>query len=416
LSQLLNWGVHHKTASVEFREKLSFSEEDVSKFYPVLKERGLSEAYVLSTCNRTEVYAVAEDISGTGIGELVSEFKGITTKELEKASFLHEGSDAVRHLFEVTSSLDSMVIGEPEIVHQVKVAFEGAKARQAPGKILKQLIQKGLQVAKKVRTETDLASRPTSVGAVAANLAVKIFGEQGAREILTLGAGEMAEVCLRNLSGQVPGAKVVVCNRSLDRAKNLAEQFGGEWGGLEDLSEKLVESDIVVCSLGVQDYFLTKEQLKTAMLRREGRPLFIIDLGVPRNVSPDVRNLEDIFLYDMDHLQVFANENLERRKEIIEDCRPFIEEGVIDFLQWKESLGNQNLIGEVMIRNRSLMEEEIGKSRKKLSHLNDEDWKEVEYLLERTLKKVLHHPIHTLRNPEQTEGNKFNWRAFFFGR
>lgn len=416
MSHLLNWGVHHKTASVDFRERLSFSDEDVSKVYPVLKEKGFEEAYVLSTCNRTEVYVLGEGKGEGDVRDVIAGIKKIPKEELEKVSFVHQGGNAVRHLFEVTSSLDSMVIGEPEIVHQVKMAFEKALSLKAPGKIIKQMVQRGLQVAKEVRTETELASRPTSVGAVAASLALKIFGQQGARGILTFGAGEMAEVCLRNLSGQVPGAKVVICNRSVEKARVLAEGFGGEWSGLDDLEERLVTSDIVICSLAVESHFFRQELIRNVIRRRGGRPLFVIDLGVPRNVDPDVRELDDVFLYDMDHLQVFADENLEKRKELIDDCQPYIEKGVAEFERWLKSLGNQNLIGEVMNRNRSLMDEEMLKSKKKLTHLSDEDWKEVEYLLDRTLKKVLHHPIHTLRNPEDFEDSKFSWRAFFFGR
>lgn len=416
MTQLLNWGVHHKTASVEFRERISLSDEDVAGLYPELKNNGFSEAYVLSTCNRTEVYVMAGEGDANAIEKAIASIKEIPLEDLSGVSFLHEGRDAVKHLFEVTSSLDSMVIGEPEIVHQVKVAFDRATSYNGPGKVIKQMVQKGLQNAKLIRTETDLASRPTSVGAVAANLAIRIFGQQGARRILTLGAGEMAEVCLRNLSGQVPDAEVVICNRNPERAQRLAAEFGGQWGGLDELEDRLIRSDIVVCSLSVQDYFLQKEMIRTVMQQRGGRPLFIIDLGVPRNVEPTVKEIEDIFLYDMDHLQEFAKDNLERRRELVGECLPYIERGVDEFLQWMNSLGNQNLIGEVMNRNRSLMAEEVSKSRKKLSHLSEEDWKEVEYLLERTMKKVLHHPIHTLRNSERLEENRFNWRAFFFGR
>jgi glutamyl-tRNA reductase len=414
--KLIAWGINHKTAAVELRERLAVAQTDLDRFYERLRERGFSESMVISTCNRTEIYACSEDLETSDLLEVVIAEKGVERLIVIEASREFEGLEVADHLFRVVSSLDSMVIGEPEIVSQVKSAYQWAKEKKSSGKWLNNLVQKSFQVAKRVRTETDLSSRPTSVGAVGASLALQIFGHQGAKQILVMGAGEMAEVSLKNLMGQVEDCELMVCNRSPERAQALAASFGGQSCGLDRLQDVWKKADIVICSMGTNEPIITDELMKEVIPARGGRPLFVIDLGVPRNVDPILKQYEDFFLYDMDDLQCHADDNMKYRRGLIESCEPYISEGLKDFELWVSSLDQQQVISDVMHRNSELIETELQKSMKKLDGLNDDQIQEVRYLVSRVLKKAMHHPIHSLRNePMDSPARKVSWRDFFFG-
>lgn len=414
--KLIAWGINHKTAAVELRERLAVAQGDLSHFYQSLRDRGFSEAMVLSTCNRTEIYACSEDLNTSDLVEVIIDQKGVEPLKVIEASREFDGLEVADHLFRVVSSLDSMVIGEPEIVAQVKSAYQWAREHNASGKWLNNLVQKSFQVAKRVRTETDLSSRPTSVGAVGATLALQIFGHQGAKHVLVMGAGEMAEVSLNNLMGQVEDCQLMVCNRSPERAQALATSFGGQFCGLDRLEEVWKNADIVICSMGTQEPIITDELMKGVIRKREGRPLFVIDLGVPRNVDPMLKKYDDLFLYDMDDLQCHADDNMKYRRGLIESCEPYIAEGLKDFEMWMSSLDQQQVISDVMRRNSQLIETELQKSMKKLDGLSEEQIQEVRYLASRVLKKAMHHPIHSLRNEAMASpAPKVSWRNFFFG-
>ena len=413
---LFVWGVNHKSAAVELRERLSFHRDELPQVYLDLLGLGFQEVMVLSTCNRTEIYACALNKDVSDLRSYVLASRKVSSEELDRCSRELESFDVVEHLLRVVASLDSMVIGEPEIVSQVKNAFQMARDHKGAGKILNNLTQKAFQVAKRIRTETELSSRPTSVGAVGANLALQIFGHQGARNILVMGAGEMAEVCLKNLLGQVGDAHITVCNRNIEKAQILAQPFGGEAKGLEDLEHVWCKADMAICSLGTQEPIITLALMQKVVACRNARPLFIIDLGLPRNVEHTVKKLEDVFLYDMDDLQRNADDNIKYRQSLIASCEPFIREGVADFETWLLSLENQVLISDVMRRNEELIELELDKSLKKLGDLNQEQMAELRYLLQRVVKKAMHHPIHSLRNGQiQKATLKQSWREFFFG-
>lgn len=413
---LIAWGINHKTAAVELRERMSISGERVDEVYAALEARGFKESLILSTCNRTEIYACSDDLEVRDLMEVATDGRGVKLEEMAQASLEFEGLEVADHLFRVVSSLDSMVIGEPEIVSQVKQAYQVAKEKKTVSKCLNNLLQKSFNVAKRVRTETDLSSRPTSVGAVGATLALQIFGHQGAQNILVMGAGEMAEVSLKNLMGQVGRAQIVVCNRSLERGQVLADAFGGRACGLEQLEEVWVQADIVICSMGTQTPIITEDLIQRVVQNREGRPLFVIDLGVPRNVEHQVQKFDDVFLYDMDHLQQHADDNMKFRQSLVDSCEPYIEEGLVEFEQWWASLDQQNVISDVMKRNAELVETELKKSMKKLGDLNEDELAEVRYLTHRVLKKAMHHPIHSLRTGKVVSpAPKLNWRDFFFG-
>jgi glutamyl-tRNA reductase len=288
---LFAWGVNHKTAAVELRERLSFQKDELPSVYTELLSQGFEEVMVLSTCNRTEIYACSTEKNVSDLRQYIVQSRHVSPEEVDLASREFEGLEVADHLFRVVSSLDSMVIGEPEIVAQVKGAYQMARDSKGLGKILNNLTQKAFYVAKRIRTETELSSRPTSVGAVGAALALQIFGSQGARNILVMGAGEMAEVSLKNLIGQVDQCQITVCNRNVEKAQALAEPFGGEARGLDDLEKVWCKADIAICSLGTKEPIITLPLMKKVVACRKARPLFIIDLGLPRNVESSVNTL-----------------------------------------------------------------------------------------------------------------------------
>lgn len=415
--KLLAWGVNHKSAPVELREKVAFHSSELPQALHQLSENGFEESMILSTCNRTEIYVSSkEDKSITDLRDFIIESRQVKSQDVDYISKEYENIEVADHLFRVVSSLDSMVIGEPEIVSQVKSAYQLAKEDGKVGKLLNNLIQRSFNVAKRIRTETELSSKPTSVGAVGANLAMQIFGTQDTHNILIMGAGEMAEVSLKNIIGQAEQVSIKVCNRSLDKAEALAQEYGAEAVGLDDLEKVWCWADIVICSLGtMHDQLINRSFMKGVVRKRSDRPLFIIDLGVPRNVDPAIREFDDIFLYDMDDLQRSADQNLKHRESLIESCEPYIQEGLEEFELWWRSLDNQVVISEIMKRNESLIQEELQKSQKKLGELNPEQKDELEYLLRRVLKKAMHPQIHSLRNKAHHSHHKMSWRDFFFG-
>lgn len=414
--KLYAWGVNHKSASVELREKVAFHSSEIDQALVDLSERGFDESMILSTCNRTEIYATSsqeKDLSD--IRDFIIHSRKIGSVEVDHVSKEYENVDAAEHLFRVVASLDSMVVGEPEIVSQVKNAYQVAKDKGKVGKLLNNLIQRSFNVAKRIRTETELSSKPTSVGAVGANLALQIFGSQDTHNILIMGAGEMAEVSLKNLIGQVDSVDIKVCNRSLDKAEALAKEYGAEACSMENMEGVWKWADIVICSLGTQQQIIDKAFMKGVVRKRSDRPLFIIDLGVPRNVDPRIKEFDDIFLYDMDDLQRCADQNVKHRESLIASCEPFIQEGVEDFELWWRSLDNQMVISEIMRRNESIIQEELMKSQKKLGEMSVEQRDELEYLIRRVVKKAMHPQIHSLRNKAHQQQQKMSWRDFFFG-
>jgi glutamyl-tRNA reductase len=407
-----NWGINHNTADVSLREKLAISSNETPELLRLLSEKGTEESLVLSTCNRTEIYTVSKPEVSDSVIKIVSDFKNIDTKELQEVSYLSKGRDTVQHLFRVASSMDSMVVGEPEILGQVKQAYATAVEFGSVKKILSGLFQRSFNLAKKIRTETDISSKPTSVGAVATKLALQIFGKSGVQEILIVGAGQMAEVSLKNIIGQISGCKITICNRTVEKAKNLANTYGGSAIGYEDLNSALSTAEIVITSLGGDKALISLEQLQKIQGLRNGHPLFMIDLGVPRNISPDCSQLDDIYIYDMDDLHNFVNENKDYRKNLISTCEPYLHDGVEEFEHWYSSLDNQSVIQEILNNNHKIIEEEFSKIIKKLPELNDNEQKELKFTIERILKKAMHQPIHSIRN-SHPEDKPVDWRKIF---
>jgi len=317
-------GLNHKTAPVELREQLAVNSFDlVSRSRDLKSREDLEEIVLLSTCNRVEIYGTLPHrirYANSLLESLCAE-----PRDFQPHTYLYENFDAARHLFRVASGLDSMVLGETEITGQVKKAYEVAQSAQLTGGTLNRLFQKAFQVAKEIRTCTTIGRGVTSVGGAAVELAQKIFPHDLSNQSITiLGAGQMGECCFRHLIKR--GARsILVSNRSFDRAVELAAQFGGRAVRFEDHLTALADADIVVTSTGCPKTFLHRANLEFVMQTRRNRPLILIDISVPRNVDPDVQQVDNVYLYNIDDLNAIVRENIRNREQELAFCNQLIE-------------------------------------------------------------------------------------------
>ena len=318
-------GLSYKTAPVELREKLAVHPSRLRCHGCRLKLGGnLEEVVVLSTCNRVEIYGVTPKVNGN-VHRL---FQNLSTGEVDFAPHLYvkEGAEAVEHLFSVVSGLDSMVIGETEITGQVKQAYLAAQEAKLTGRVTNRLFQTALQVAKGIRTQTGVGRGATSVGSVAVELAERIFDRDlSGKTVMIVGAGKMGEACIRHLAKK--GARsVLVSNRSYDRALNLANEFGGRAVRFDDCLQAMAEADIVVSSTGSPQTILHRDGVASVMAGRGNRPLFLIDIAVPRDIDADVEQLDNVYLYNVDHLEAIMRENVRQREQELTRCRSILGE------------------------------------------------------------------------------------------
>jgi len=318
-------GLSYKTAPVEVREKLALTPDRLRCHGCRLKLSGnLSELVLVSTCNRVELYGVAPD----GSRNLERLFEQFTREDFDFSPYLYvkEGEEAIQHLFSVTSGLDSLVIGETEITGQIKTAYLAAQQADLTGRVTNRLFQTALQTAKEVRTQTGIGRGATSVGSVAVELAERIFDNDfSTKTILIIGAGKMGEACLRHLAKK--GAhSVLVANRSFERAEGLAREFGGTAVRFEELLTAMAQADIVVSSTGATQTILHKDDMALVMVARRDRPLFLIDIAVPRDIDTDVEKVDGVFLYNVDHLESIVMENVKSRQAELGRCRNLIGE------------------------------------------------------------------------------------------
>ena len=318
-------GLSYKTAAVEVREQLAVTPAKLSSYGSRLKLCGdLEEVVLVSTCNRVEIYGTTPLLTG----RIDSLFRLLTSsaQDFRPQVYVHQDLEALSHLFSVTSGLDSMVLGETEITGQIKQAYEAAQTAGLTGRVLNQVFQKALQAAKEVRTRTQIGRGATSVGSVAVELAEKIFGKTLAEQtVIIIGAGKMGEACVRHLAKR--GVKsVLVSNRSFDRAEALATEFGGRAVRFDDRLEAMVDADIVVGSTGCPSLVLHRAEVEGLMRQRRNRPLFMIDIAVPRDIDPGVQTLDNVFLYNIDDLEAVVRENVQHREQDLAQCQAIIEQ------------------------------------------------------------------------------------------
>lgn len=323
-------GLSYRTAPVELREKLAVHASRLGCCACRLKiAGGLSEIVLLSTCNRVEIYGVAEK-SGGNIEKIFQHLSG-STMDLTPYLFFKENSEAVQHLYSVASGLDSMVIGETEITGQIKQAYEAARDAKLTGRVLNRAFQTALQTAKEIRTQTGIGRGATSVGSVAVEMAERIFKSLSDKTVMILGAGKMGEACVRHLNKK--GARsVLVSNRSYERAEALAGEFGGRAIRFDDYLTAMVEADIVVSSTGCPHTILHRDEVARVMAARRNRPLVLIDIAVPRDIAGDVQQLNNVYLYDVDDLEVVVRENVRSREKELGCCAAIIQKRAAELM------------------------------------------------------------------------------------
>ncbi|MCL0084536.1 glutamyl-tRNA reductase [Thermodesulfovibrionales bacterium] len=398
--KILAIGLNHRTADVEIRERLAFNGSMVEEgIFGLKKLSEVKEVALLSTCNRVEIYSHVDTATASaveGIKNFISAFHGIQRDVFEKSLYIRAGSDAIRHILMVASSLDSMVVGEPQILGQFKEAFDFALTKKTTGVLLNRLMRKAISTAKRVRTETRIAENAVSVGFAAVELAKKIFGGLSGKSCMLLGAGEMAKLTTRCIVRS--GAKdVVVVNRTYERCCELAEKFGGRPARFEDFLQEIVHMDIIICSTGAPDYVLNKEEMKAVMKKRRHKPVFIIDISVPRNIDPKINRIGNVYLYDIDDLQGVADSNLFERKKEVEKAERIVDEEVEKFIKWVPSLNSVPVIVEMRQKAERIKEKEIRKFRNKFPDLDGEKMRSVQQMATSIINELLHPPTVALK-------------------
>jgi len=398
-------GLSHKVTPVELRERLYFPETALEE--PLEKLSHYTEGgdrVILSTCNRVEVYGHIQHLAhgSTRLRQFLSDYHGIPLEEIEPYLYTYHGAAALRHLFRVVSSLDSLVIGEPQITAQVKEAFAIARRAQATGSVFNQVFERAFAVAKRVRTETRLGEQAVSVSYAAVALAKKIFQDLNAKTVLIIGAGEMSELTARHLISQ--GVKnLLVANRTLDRARELAERLQGQGVPLGELSGYLHHADIVVTSTGAPAPIISKADVQNALRLRKNRPMFFIDIAVPRDIDATVNDLDNVYLYDIDDLQLVVQENLRARQREAALGEMIIEREVEDVLRWFDE---QQIVPAVIRLRRkaeAIRNQELAKLFAKSGAFSDAEREAIEAMASSIINKLLHTPIVRLKQESQSK-------------
>ena len=389
-------GVNHKTAPIELRERIAISREDLPETTRVLAAMpGVTECMIVSTCNRVEILAFVDSPDTDLAGFLLSQF-GLDPSLLAPHIYQHHDQDAVRHLFRVAASLDSMVVGEPQILGQVKEAFAVARATGTIGGQLEHLLQSTFAAAKRVRSETAIGSNSVSIASVAVELARKIFGSLQGRTVFLVGAGKMSELAARHLVQQGAGA-ILVTNRTQERARQLAEPFDGRVIPFDKLYEAATDADIVISSTGAPHPIFRREHGQAFMHRRRNRPMFFIDIAVPRDVDPAMNNVEGIFVYDIDDLQAVAASHMAERSAQAGDAESLIAAEVERFHQRRRAVNVAPAIVTLQRRAEEIRQSELRRIHARLGVLSAEQIAAVEALTRGLVNKFLHPPMQALK-------------------
>jgi glutamyl-tRNA reductase len=398
-------GLSHKTAPIEVREKITFpAAEQAAHLDRLLMYASVAEAAILSTCNRTELYAVVEDPEA-GRDDLTSylvEFSGFTRDELAKHLYSNTLDAAVHHLFRVVSSLDSMVLGEAQIQGQIKECYSVAMEAESTGVILNKLFATAIRVGKRARSETAIGESALSISSVAVELAMNVFEDLKGRSVLIIGAGEMSELTAQALKDKGV-TQIVVANRTYGRAEEFARKFGGRAARFDDFTAEMRNADIVISSTGAAGFVLTKEMMADVMRERKHRNIFLVDIAVPRDIAPDVDSLSGVFLYNIDDLQAVIASNLADREREAVKVETIIDHEVGSFAAWLGQLEIVPTIAALKKRAEAIRTEEVEKTLNKMPDLSDKDKNEINALAKVVLSKILHEPIVRLKEHEHEQ-------------
>ncbi|HEX5234647.1 MAG TPA: glutamyl-tRNA reductase [Silvibacterium sp.] len=395
--KILLTGLNHKTAPVELRERLAIAPENLGvAVQALLSQEGIHEGLILSTCNRVELL-VCHDGDNPGIPEYLNRVFSVDAQTLQPHLYEYRDAEAVRHLFRVASSLDSMVVGEPQILGQVKTSYAAARSVGAVGPELERLLQSTFAAAKKVRTETQIGALSVSIASVAVELARKIFGSLEGKRVLLVGAGKMSELAAGHLMRQGAGS-LLIANRTQERAVRLAQKFNGHVVRFDDLHARADEADILITSTGSPEFLFRTPHAQQFLQRRRNRPMFFIDIAVPRDVDPEINRLEGVFLYDIDDLQSVAASNLADRSTEARRAEAIVEQELIRYNRRKESLDAVPLLVDVQAAAEEMRQAELRRNQARLRSLTPAQLEVVEGITRGLMNKFLHQPLQVLKD------------------
>jgi glutamyl-tRNA reductase len=387
---------------VEVRERLAFAPTAMEKpLRQMLELPAIAEALIVSTCNRVELYAATKDpdTATATLRRFLADYHAVPLEEIEQHLYDHQGEAVIRHLFRVASSLDSMIIGEPQILGQIKTAYGYAMEFKTAGLILNRFLHKAFSVAKRVRTETGIASSAVSVSFAAVELARKIFDRLDDKAVMIIGAGEMCELAARHfVSNGV--TRVLVTNRTFERAEKLAAEFQGRAVPFEQFTDHLATVDIILTSTGAPTFILGQKQMEDVLRRRKNRPMFLIDIAVPRDVDPKVNQLDNIYLYDVDDLQGVVQANLKERQKEAHRAEAIVGEEIGQFHLWLANLEVKPTIVALRKRFEEICAQELAKTFSNHKDLTDQQRRGIETMANAIVNKVLHRPIAVLKRTQ----------------
>jgi len=412
-------GVNHKSAPVEVRERLAFTEDACASGLRTLVDGDVvREGLIVSTCNRVEVLTETASERLNDTVERVNQFLS-GTNALPRSFFAahlyqHTDDQAIRHLFRVTSSLDSMVVGEPQVLGQVRRAYSRGLEAGTAGRILNRLVHHAFRVAKRVRTETGIGANAVSISYMAVELGKKIFDSLQGRTALLIGAGEMAELSARHLLN-AGVTHLLLANRTEERAERLARELGGETVSFDGLSDHLAEADIIICSTAADQYVITEPMAREALSKRRNRPSFFIDISVPRNIDPAVGKIANVFVFDIDDLEAVISSNIREREREAERAELIIESEIMQFQQTLRVLDIGPTIGALRNKLHDIARLELARQRNRLGPLTAEQESAIEALLVSTVNKVSHPLLsHMRRSFDASDADTIQaWRDIF---
>jgi glutamyl-tRNA reductase len=397
---ILSLGLNHTSAPVQLRERLAFNEEQIraslARLFCGHLQTSLAELIIISTCNRIEIYAASNQLAFSELEALLSDARGVPMDELRPYLYRFQDVDAARHLFDVAAGLDSLVIGEPQILGQITRALELARGQNAAGPTLNRLFQAAIHAGKRARTETAISRNPASVSSLAASVAEKTLGHIRAASVVVLGAGEMAELTVEALRKRGV-EKIRVVNRTLERAHALAERWGAEATTFESLYEALCEADILISSTGAPHIVVPAQMVAEAMRSRSGRTLVLIDIAVPRDIDPDAETLPHVNLFDIDGLNAQLEDSLTRRLDEVPQVRQILSEELSEFEAYLKSLDMLPLIADIRQQAEAIRAAELQKTLRRMPNLTDAERERIEALTQALVRKLLDHPTRRLR-------------------
>ncbi|UJL44983.1 glutamyl-tRNA reductase [Virgibacillus sp. NKC19-16] len=392
---ILKVGFNYKTAPVEIRERLTFSEQSLHEAMKMLKDKkSILENVIVSTCNRTEIYAVVDQVH-TGryyIKKFLADWFQIDKEDFSTYLRITEDDGAFEHLFRVSTGLDSMILGETQILGQVKKSFLTSQKMETTGTIFNELFKQAITFGKRVRKDTAIGAHAVSVSFAAVELAKKIFGDLKSKHVVILGAGKMGELAAKNLQGS-GATDITVVNRSFEKAEELAARFDAKPEHTDNLVDVMVNADILISSTGSETALLTKEMVESIQKQRKERPLFLVDIAVPRDLDPAISELENVFLHDIDDLQHIVDENLESRKEAAEEVEIMLEAEIVAFKEWLKTLGVVPIISALRQKALSIQGETMESIERKIPDLTEREKKVLNKHTKSIINQLLKEPV-----------------------